>query len=94
MSYVPCPKAAAWAASTLAGRGGRRTGGSFRVHRDPTSRHSSECGGSTKSHCRYGAKLFRNFRCYVETDDGQAYYIAFHVRGKFAYDYDYLYDAS
>jgi hypothetical protein len=43
---------------------------------------------------RYGAKMFRNFRCYVETDDGQAYYIAFHVRGKFAYDYDYLYDAS
>jgi hypothetical protein len=42
---------------------------------------------------RYGAKMFRNFRCYVETDDGQAYYIAFHVRGKFAYDYDYLYDA-
>jgi hypothetical protein len=43
---------------------------------------------------RYGAKMFRNFRCYVETDDGQAYYIAFHVRGKFAYDYDYLYDAQ
>jgi hypothetical protein len=50
-------------------------------------------GRGTNIWNRYGAKMFRNFRCYVETDQGEAYYIAFHVRGKFAYDYDYLYDA-
>ena len=50
-------------------------------------------GRGTNIWNRYGAKMFRNFRCYVETDQGEAYYIAFHVRGKFAYHYDYLYTA-
>jgi hypothetical protein len=50
-------------------------------------------GRGTNIWNRYGAKMFRNFRCYIETDQGDAYYIAFHVRGKFAYAYDFLYDA-